>query len=118
MIHNLLAAAATVLPMQAITYYPYASRAINDVGLEIATYGTAVPLKASVQAVSRSTYEQYGLDLQKKYITVFIQKNLIDIDRGVSGDKIAYNGATFQVESETDWFAVDNWTYLLAVRID
>lgn len=118
MMHNLMAIASTVVPMQTITYYPYASRTINDVGLEVTAYGTTQQLKASVQAVSRNTYEQFGLDLQRKYVTVFIQKNLIDIDRGVSGDKITYNGETYQIESETDWMNVDGWTYLMAVRID
>ncbi len=118
MIHNHLKMASTVIPFQTISYTPYSSRTINDVGLEVSTYGTAQPLKANVQAVSRTVYETLGLDFQKKYVTVFIEKNLIDLDRGVSGDKFTYNGETYQVQSETDWYSVDDWTYLLAVRID
>lgn len=118
MIHNLMAAASTVIPLQTMSYTPYASRTINDVGLEVVTYGTAQILKASIQAVPRSSYEYLGLDLQKKYVTVYIEKNMIDIDRGVAGDKFTYNGETYQIESETDWMNVNGWTSLLAVRID
>lgn len=118
MIKNLMKMASTVIPLQTMTYTPYDSRTINDVGLEVTTYGTTQTLKASIQAVSRTTYEALGLDFQKKYVSVFIEKNLIDLDRGVSGDKFTYNGETYQVESETDWVSVDGWTSLLAVRID
>ena len=115
---NILKMASSILPMQGIEYIPYSSRTINDVGLEVTTYGTKQILRANVQAVSRSTYEALGLDFQKKYITVFIEKDLLDLNRGVSGDKLIFNGENYQVESETDWMSQDGWTYLTAVKVD
>lgn len=115
---NILKMATSIIPTQSIEYISYNSRTTNDVGLEVATYGTPQTLKANVQAVSRSTYEALGLDFQKKYITVFIEKGLLDLNRGVSGDKLIFNGGTYQVESETDWMSQDGWTYLTAVQID
>lgn len=118
MIKNLMKMASTVIPLQSMSYTPYASLTINDVGLEVTTYGTTQTLKASIQAVPRTTYEALGLDFQKKYVSVFIERNLLDLGRGVSGDKFTYNGETYQVESETDWYNVDGWTSLMAVQID
>lgn len=115
---NLMALASSVIPLQDISYLKNTGRSLNDVGLEIPGYATATTLRGSVQAVSRSVYEQNGLDMSKKYVSLFLEKNFIDLDRGVSGDRFIYNGETYQVESETDWFNYDGWTYLMAVRID
>jgi len=118
MIYNHLAYAKQLIPLQTISYTPFSARTLNNVGLEVNTYGTAQSIKASVQAVQRSMYEDLGLDFQKKYVTIYLESKLVDVDRGTAGDRFTYNGETYQVESNLDWYSVDGWTSLMAAKID
>jgi len=115
---NLLKQATHLIPMDDVIYYKYSSKALDDVGREVLTFASPLNIKANVQAVSRNRYVELGLDLNKKYVTIFTYENMQDVDRDKSGDKFIYNGETFKVESETDWLAKDLWTYYTAVRID
>jgi len=116
---NLLLMASRVIGLQSITYKRFIKREVNDIGLDVPTYDTGVTVKASVQPLSRSVYEQFGLDLQKNYITIYTAKNMVDLKRDNSSDIITFNGASYQLPSnQGDWFAVDGWNSYLAVKID
>lgn len=114
---NLLNIALTVIAPQAVTYYQYVSRAVNDVGQDITVYAPPVVLRGSLQPVPRQLYEAYGLDLQKSYYTFYTLSNLLDVGRDVSGDQISFNNTRFQCESANDWFAIDGWKGVLCSAI-
>ncbi len=54
---------------------------------------------------------------KKTYYTFYSSVDVLDIIRDTSSDKLGFNGEIYQVESSNDWFAVDGWTGVLAVRI-
>lgn len=119
MMGNLLAMAAQLIPLQTISLKRYTGRTINDTGREVSAFAAAVSIQASVQPVSRSVYEQFGLDFQKDYITVFSTSLITDVGRDVAPDAITYDGKEYQMLSNQGaWMAYNGWNYLLAVRID
>jgi hypothetical protein len=110
--------AQSQIPPVDITYYKYNSRTVSDTGILTSTYAAGVIIKANVHPVPRSVYQEQGLDFNKKYIKVFTQNQIDDLDRNRSADKIAYKGESFQVFNESDWKTYNGWNSFLAVRID
>ncbi|OWK42056.1 phage collar protein [Fimbriiglobus ruber] len=106
-----------VLGKQCFQYYAYQSRTPNDVGQYVTTYAPPVTFYGSVQPVPRDLYERYGLEFQRSYVNVYLQRNVIDVARDVSGDQIVFNGATYQCVSKTAWDAIDGWDAVLCVLI-
>jgi len=115
---NLLNMAFQIIAKQTVTYYQYASRVTNDIGIEITTYEPGIILQGSFQPVPRQLYAQYGLDFQKSYFTFYVSANMLDVQRNVSGDQISFNGARFQCESNVEWFNIDGWVAVLCVQIE
>ena len=118
MMGNILAQAMTLIPPQSCLYYKYLSRTADDLGILTNTYDTAVTIRASIQAVNRSVYEQNGLDFSKKYVTIFSQTPFTDIDRDISSDKVVIGSETFQLLNRMDWQGYDGWNYTMGVKID
>ncbi len=116
-IPNLLNMAISVVGSQQFTYLQYSSRITNAVGQDVSSYRPPVAMHGQVQPVPRNLYEQYGLDLQRNYLTFYISKDILDIQRSVSGDQMQFNGKTFNCLSEVDWFAINGWTGVLAVEV-
>lgn len=114
---NLLALAFSAITPTSIPFYKFASRTANTVGVFVSTYEDPVALLASVQAVPRNVYQDLGLDFQKDYVMVYAIRDIKDIGRGTSGDRIAWNNSLWQLVSESDWYAMDTWVGVLAVRI-
>ena len=114
---NLLEDALSIIGYQTVSYYSFAGRTTNSIGLDVASYAPVISISGSVQAVPRHIYEKMGLDFQANYVTLFLSKNSVDIQRDVSGDLFDYNGKRFQVLSKTDWFGQNDWVSLLAVQI-
>ena len=114
---NILLAALSILGKQCFQYFPFLSRTPNSIGQDVATYSAPVPVTGSVQPVPRNLYQQYGLEFDRYYLTVFVPQCIIDVDRDVSGDALLYNCNYYQVLSKTDWFPQDGWVQVLAVRI-
>lgn len=114
---NLLAAAFGMIAAQPFGYEPYNGRAVNAIGLYESSYGPRVELMGSIQAVSRRVYQEYGLDLQKNYVTIFVSRDVLDLTRNTSGDRAFWNGKTLQIVSQTDWFNIDGWVSFLAVEV-
>ena len=110
---NLLDMALTIINGVYVDYYKFISRSLNVVGQDISTYDNPVSIYGSWQPVPRSLYEKYGLDLNKTYITFYTKNTIVDIQRGVSGDQIVFNGNRYQVESENEWTPIDGWTGVL-----
>lgn len=116
---NLFHLASSVIGLQQAIWKQYTGRTISDVGIETSAYTAGTPISASVQNVSRSVYEQFGLDLQKNYVMVYTDTDMGDLERGISPDLIVWNGGNYQLESnQSDWYMVDGWNGYLAVKID
>lgn len=114
---NLLNMALTVIAKQPMRYYRALGRTLNSVGQDITQYAPVQTIYGSWQPVPRRLYEQFGLDLQKDYFTLYTSNNVIDITRDVSGDQVAFNGQRYQCESNNEWFQLDGWNGILCVHI-
>ncbi len=114
---NLLRSALRLIKPTQILYLQATGRTQNAVKQFVATFADPVPLMASVQAVNRDTYNELGLDFQKNYIKVFASKNIVDLGRDTSGDRLIFNGKLYQIESQVDWFVMDGWASCLAVYV-
>jgi len=118
---NLLSDAMALLDTVDIKYYKDAGRDINDQGVWVTSYEPMVIVEASVQAPDRDTYVQYGLDMQKNYLKVFVSTDTIDLSRDQSGDQFVIglpgNEYRYQLESEVPWYDFDGWVELYIVQI-
>jgi len=118
-VSNLLAKASTLIPLKKYQYLKFNSNIVNDVGIVSPAYDVAITIKANIQPVSRSVYEQFGLDMQKTYYTIFTSEVLQDLQRDKTGDKIIFNGKTLQIESNKgDWDSQYGFNSYLGVQID
>jgi hypothetical protein len=76
-----------------------------------------VPLSDSIQAIDRNLYEKLGLELSRYYVMIYTDNPLLVVERGTSGDQIEFNGARYDLLSDTDWTPQDGWRGVLAVRL-
>lgn len=114
---NILSMAQRIIAKQCFQYYAFQARTPNDIGQYVVTYAPPVTFSGSVQPVPRELYDRYGLDFQRSYVNVYLQRNVIDVARDVSGDQIVFNGATYQCLSKTPWDAIDGWDAVLCVLV-
>ncbi len=115
---NILNTALRVIARQPFDYYAFVSRTTNVVGNDVANYADPLSLTGSVQPVPRNLYANMGLDFQKNYLNFFVERNIIDITRDVSGDYFIFNGRKFQCLSKTAWYAMDGWDQVLTVEVE
>lgn len=113
---NLLALANKVIAPQQLLYRPFLGRVLNIAGVYETRRASPVSLLGNIQPVPRSRYEIMGLDFQKNYAMIYVQKNAIDIERDVTGDQFWYSGRLYQAESRTSWFAQDGWESVLCIE--
>jgi hypothetical protein len=116
-IPNLLNMAMAVVGKQQFTYQKFVSREVNEIGALVPTYTSPQATSGQVQAAPRHLFELYGLDFQKTILIFYVSQDIIDIQRDVSGDKIQYQGATYQCLTETDWYKINGWKSIVAVKI-
>src|ERR1700743_245953 len=114
---NLLSMALTLLTKQYLSYYKAGPRVLNSVGQYVTTFEPGIQMDGSWQPVPRMLMIHYGLDLQKDYYTFYTSNNVLDLDRDITGDQVAFNGERFQVESNNDWYDIDGWKGILCVHI-
>lgn len=114
---NLLSQALRVIKPVSFQYLQFQNRSVNASKQWVPTFAAPITVWGSVQAVPRNTYAQYGLDLQRDYIKIFVREDVIDLDRDSSGDRFIYNNDLFQLESENRWFLQDGWASCLAVKV-
>jgi hypothetical protein len=103
---------------QNFLYIKYLSRTPNGIGQWETTYDIPRQVSGQVQAVPRNLFEKYGLDFQGTYLTFYISKDILDVQRDVSGDQIKFGNDTYKCLSETDWFLINGWTGVMAVKIN
>lgn len=114
---NLLNMAMAAVGKQSFSYIKFSVRVNNDIGLDVATYDDPVAIMGQVQAVPRALFEKYGLDFQKNYLIFFVSKDVLDVERDVSGDQVQYASKKFQCLSKTDWYNQNGWVEVLTVEI-
>jgi hypothetical protein len=116
---NVLNMALRTIARQTVLYQRFVTRGSNAIGQEVSVYDEpGVAVTGSFQPVKRSLYEEYGLDLSKKYANFYVSLDVLPVDRDSSGDQIVYNQELYKVESETEWYPVDGWVALLLIKID
>jgi hypothetical protein len=114
---NLLSIALTMIASQTMTYLAYVSRSTNSIGLQVPVYAAPVTVKGSIQPIGRALMETLGLDMQRRYVNIFVPQGVVDIARDVSSDKFQFGGYTYQAISITQWVTVDSWNQVLAVEV-
>lgn len=114
---NILDLASTIIEFQTVDYYQDSGTTLNVIGQDLTSYETVTQIVGSFQPVPKSLYYTYELDLQKSYFTFYTSNNILDVQRDISGDQIAFNGRVYQVESANDWFATNGWKGVLVVYI-
>lgn len=114
---DLLSDALEVIDPTEIGHRKFEGRILNDYGLYVSTFEAEVTLEASVQAVPRSAYKQFGLDFQRNYLSAFVSADVLDLQRDVAGDRFIIKGKLFQVVSEVPWFEIDGWVNVTVVQI-
>lgn len=114
---NIHALASSVLTKKKITVETFVSKSLNDKREYETVYSDPVDVIVNIQAVPRSVYERDGLDFQKKYINIFTDYDIKDLERDKQPDRLTVNGESFQALSATDWQYMAGFKQILAVRI-
>lgn len=114
---NILNMAFNLIGQQSISWLVATGRTQNALGNWIVTYAEPVIVKGSWQPIDAAKYAMLGLDMAKKYFTLYASASVLPVERGTSGDLIEYNGRRYQVDDETDWFGVDGWRQVRCVDI-
>lgn len=114
---NLLNTALRIIARQQFQYIAYKDRVLQPNGQYLANYKPAVTLSGSVQPVPRELYQQYGLDFQKTALNFYVSKDVLDVERDVSGDKMIFQCRTYQCESVNPWIGIDGWVVVMCVLV-
>ncbi len=116
---NLLGLALSVITPQSVDYLKSTGRTQTaGTGRWIAQYAAAVPVNnGSVQAISRDSYAELGLDLARNYVEWIAPIDGVDVKRDGSGDMIEWNAKQWQLISQEDWLQQDGWKIFIGVEV-
>jgi hypothetical protein len=114
---NILAMALTAIAPTTVKYHKWLSRTPNEVGFLVNEYDTPYCISGSFQPVPSSMYQTLNLDFNKKYFMLYTTTEIEDLARDTSSDQIEFNGKRYQVESRTEWSAIDGWNAILMVEV-
>ncbi|WP_422930136.1 phage collar protein [Singulisphaera sp. PoT] len=114
---NLLAMATRLIAKQPFEYHAFRGRETNYIGQDVTVFAVPVTLLGSIQPVPRSVYQEYGLDFQRNYVNVYVSQDITDIARDVAGDRIVFQGRTYECISKTPWIGIDGWDAVLCVEV-
>ena len=109
--------AQQLIPPETVSWSAWQSNTKLSTGVIKPVYADPVDIKANVQAVPRSMYETFALDLQKNYVTVYTLQTLRDLERNEACDRIDYGGRRYDVQSNTDWTNQDGWQGAICVDV-
>lgn len=101
------------------TYIEYSDTEteINAIGYEVPAIEFQEEYTGSVQAVSNKLYEQLGLDLTKNYKTVYCPKLVKSLAEKSHPGRILYNGLTWDVIENQNWWETNGFTKFIMVEI-
>lgn len=117
---NLYRLATRLITPQRVQYYMFKERATDRQRNFVNIYNEPRKLMASVQAVPREKYSEMGLNWQKNYVKIFVDRDVIDLDRNASGDMFVFGKTrkrVYKLEDESTWFEQDGWAACLAVQV-
>jgi hypothetical protein len=114
---NLFEFATDIINTDSFDYFKFNSRSTNLVGNFITVFDNPVTLQGSVQPVQTIEMKKLGLNFKKQYITIHVSTNILDFDRGTSGDEVVFGSERYKVETSDKWFDIDGWQELLCVKI-
>lgn len=117
MFGNLLKMASSVIPQQSVQWVRFLSRTQDDRGRWVNTYAAPQTIRGSWQAVDDRTVKELGFDTSKQYCMLYTSHPVSDVNRGEAPDRIMYNGQTYDVVGETDWFQQDGWKSVYCVLV-
>lgn len=114
---NLLAMALGVIGSQTVEWRRYTGQTTTAAGLKVDTWADPVPLAGSLQPVDSAVLHNLGLDWTKSYARFYAPADVGQVQRDRTGDKLTWNGRTFQVLDKSDWFGQDGWAGVLCVEV-
>lgn len=114
---NLLTMALRAIKRQKVFYYQAIDRSINSIGQYITAFAAPVLIEGSFQTVPRSMYEQFGLDFNRDYYIFYTVTPIIDVQRDVSNDRLAFEGNLYQCEANNTWIGTDGWLGVICCRL-
>lgn len=114
---NLLKKALKIIASESYQYEQYIDEEINSQGVKVPTYARPITLTGSVQSPENSLYEQMGLSLDKNYKIFYGPANIKGNEAQPQPDRFIYNGKTYEVVKNSNWFNYDGWCGVLAVEI-
>lgn len=114
---NLLNMALGSISPSVLLYYQFVSNSTNDLGIVVPVYADPIDISGSFQPVPRSMYAEMGLDLNKKYANFYASSNILDLNRGITGDGFQFQNEFYKCESATLWYGIDGWTAALLVNV-
>lgn len=115
---NLLSTALRVIARSDFTVIPWQSRAPDARGVMVDVFGPPVTFNGHVQIINQNRYQMMGLDWQKSYIRIYSDDPaVVDVGRDRGSDKILWNGATYKVDSMTNWQVLDGWLRATCVKV-
>jgi hypothetical protein len=114
---NWLRTAMRAIATQTFQYFAFQSRSAQVNGQLLAVFAAPVTLQGSIQPLPRSLYQEYGLQFDRFYVTIYMPENATDVSRDTTGDQFSYNGNRFQAVQKVNWFQQDGWISMLAVQV-
>lgn len=114
---NLFAVASGLIANDSVTWQAFSSRARNALGNWVNTYAAPEIIKGSVQPIEASEYQALGLDMSKRYVTLFTSHNVQHVKRESGPDRFEWNGARWEAQGGDDWYNQDGWREVRLVYI-
>lgn len=116
---NLLNVAMSMLGSQTVEYSRFLGNTTLPNGIKAPSYGEYETVEdCSVQPIPKSNYREKGLNFSREYVTWWVARDVLGLDRDFSGDKIQWNGKTWIVDSDVSWFEQDGWCELVLWNIE
>jgi hypothetical protein len=116
-VNNLLAQAHQLIPYQRIQFSRWLGSTKTANLLEKDKYAPPVSSRVKINAVKTKLSRELGLDYKKTYVRLFSTPKVSGLSRISSGDQFNFDGAKWQVESQTGWKASAGWDSFLCVKV-
>ena len=114
---NLLRITLRAIKRQKVTYYQALERIVNNIGVYETFFAAPVTIIGSFQTVPRNMYTEKGLDFNRDYYIFYTTTEIIDIQRDVTNDRLAFEGNLYQCEANNTWIGVDGWLGVICCRL-
>lgn len=112
-----MAATAILGCNKSFIFLKYKGTTIDMMGRDVPEFAEPITHTGSIQPVSNKMYEQMGLDLDKNYKTVFCSALMQSIAENIQPDRIIYDGRTFELVENKNWYETNGYTKVLMVEL-